>query len=321
MAGILDKKTRMFDTIVTAEGRSQIAAGNLRVEFATFTDTATFYVSGSNSVAESAQERIYIEAASYPKDTIIAETDSEGRFGVFQFTKTNEDGTSSGSFSMMGGNIYASGTTATLSGSMIAEGAESLLSSSARFFEAQHILGTRDVFDRSVAKQFELSANEVNFTLTHTAPYDIINDGVVVSIDDVEALMFDARFAEVPTFKFMPPVFKESAKSTVDEDATLGIYTDINEAELSTFSDVEAYLDGKEYADIEFTTTSRDNNILSQMIETSDTGVTRIKAVDFGEFENTGSASGVSRVMFLGKPYRDNNGLLTFVNLFTLVYE
>ena len=323
MAGILDKKTRMFDTVLTADGRSQIANGNLRIEYATFTDTAAFYISGSNSVAESAQDRIYFEAASLPKDTIIAETDSEANFGVFSFTVYDSEGVPSGSFSMMGGNMSASGASdySVVTGSEISQGADSLLSSSAEFFAAQHILGTRDVFDRTVSKQFELSTQEVNFTLSDTVPYDILSDTVVVSIDDVEPLLFDTRFSELTTFKFMPPTFKESAILPDDEDNLLGTYSDINEASLEIFSDVEKYLANKDYEDVEFETTSRENNLLAQMIEVSDTGVQRIKGVDFAEFANTGSDSGVSRVLFYGKPYRDNTGQLTFVNLFTVVYE
>ena len=223
---------------------------------------------------------------------------------------------------MMGGNIYTSGSTVgVMSGSVISEGADSLLSSSAEFFAAQHIIGTRDVFDRTVTKQFTLSTQEVSFQLTDTVPYDIMSDTVVVSIDDVEPLLFDTRFSELATFKFMPPTFKETAMVAEDEDNLLATYTDINEASIEKFGDIETYLEGKEYEDVEFEVTSRENNLLGQMIEISDAGVQRVKAVDFGEFANTGSDSGVSRVIFLGKPGRDNLGQLTFVNLFTLVYE
>ena len=51
MAGILDNKNRIMDTIITTSGRRQISSGRLRVEYASFTDGGTFYeadeVSGS----------------------------------------------------------------------------------------------------------------------------------------------------------------------------------------------------------------------------------------------------------------------------------
>ena len=77
MAGILDKKQRFIDTEITAEGRRQIAAGELSIKYASFTDGHTFYVSGANSAAESAQERLYFEATSRLQDQIIVETDGD----------------------------------------------------------------------------------------------------------------------------------------------------------------------------------------------------------------------------------------------------
>ena len=43
MAGILDNKERIIDSIVTLEGRRQVIGGKLKVEFASFSDRYTFY--------------------------------------------------------------------------------------------------------------------------------------------------------------------------------------------------------------------------------------------------------------------------------------
>ena len=83
MAGILDVKSRVMDTLVTAEGRRQIATGELRIHFASFTDRHMFYASGSNSVFEDPTSRIYFEAYSDDNDKIIIETDAEGRMEPF----------------------------------------------------------------------------------------------------------------------------------------------------------------------------------------------------------------------------------------------
>ena len=54
MAGILNNKSRILDTIITDEGRRQLGTGKMQIKFATFTDNATFYeanlVSGSADV-------------------------------------------------------------------------------------------------------------------------------------------------------------------------------------------------------------------------------------------------------------------------------
>ena len=61
--GILDSKQRFVDTVITAEGRRQLASGDFKVEFATFTDSDTFYEkSGSQSVSADLSSRIQLEA-------------------------------------------------------------------------------------------------------------------------------------------------------------------------------------------------------------------------------------------------------------------
>ena len=64
MAGILDKKTRVMDVIVTREGRRQMADGDLRATFASFTDKHTFYEKDIVSGSTDPTKRIYFEACS-----------------------------------------------------------------------------------------------------------------------------------------------------------------------------------------------------------------------------------------------------------------
>ena len=80
MAGILDKKTRFMDTFLTDQGRHELAKGELRFSFATFSDYATFYEPSieNNRVAENAVSRIQFEAANRPQDLVIPEFDDDG---------------------------------------------------------------------------------------------------------------------------------------------------------------------------------------------------------------------------------------------------
>ena len=43
MAGILDKKTRFIDYVITQEGKRQLASGMLRATYASVNDMHTFY--------------------------------------------------------------------------------------------------------------------------------------------------------------------------------------------------------------------------------------------------------------------------------------
>ena len=45
MAGILDKKKRFIDLVVTQEGKRQIASGQLKIEFASANDLQADYTS------------------------------------------------------------------------------------------------------------------------------------------------------------------------------------------------------------------------------------------------------------------------------------
>ena len=83
MAGILDKKTRFMDTFLTDRGRQELAKGELRFSFATFSDYATFYESkvSDPTVATDATERIYFESSNRPQDLVIPEFDADG--GMF----------------------------------------------------------------------------------------------------------------------------------------------------------------------------------------------------------------------------------------------
>ena len=315
MAGILDKKQRFIDTEITAEGRRQIAAGELSIKYASFTDGHTFYVSGANSAAESAQERLYFEATSRLQDQIIVETDGfTQRTGVFVANEYDADGNLSGSLTMVGGKVY---TTASMvmSGSLVISASENIASSSHNFFTQQYILGTRDIFDLSLEKKFEIS-----FSLSAESPIGQ-NEMQVAHVNDLTPMLFDGRFDDLMTFKYLPPTFRESAKSPTDTSTLLGNYPDLNEPAFENFDDLLDSLVNYESATITFDETSRENNIIGQIFEASWDGVEKPDVLNFGAFISDTALEGVAQVFFVGKFNRDGNGQLTFSNIFTLVFE
>ena len=86
MAGILDNKTRIMDVIITQEGRRQMAAGNLRAEFLSFTDGAVFYQKSGSHGSADPTDRIYFEAVSKLNDMITLENDDSGNLIQFDFS-------------------------------------------------------------------------------------------------------------------------------------------------------------------------------------------------------------------------------------------
>ena len=84
--GILDKKTRFIDLVVTQEGKRQIAAGKLRAEFATLSDIGTFY---SKAEHDDVDNRIYFEVMERPENSIVLEI--EGRKYKFDVKVENSE--------------------------------------------------------------------------------------------------------------------------------------------------------------------------------------------------------------------------------------
>ena len=79
MSGILDNKKRIMDVVITQEGKRQMANGDIRIQFASFTDKHTYYEADVVSGSSDAQGRLYFEASSLPFDQITFETDDSGQ--------------------------------------------------------------------------------------------------------------------------------------------------------------------------------------------------------------------------------------------------
>lgn len=77
--GILEGKSRILDSILTTEGRRQLAEGTFNVSFATFTDTDMSYESDAVEGHVDPTDRIYFEASSLPQDQVIFEANDEGK--------------------------------------------------------------------------------------------------------------------------------------------------------------------------------------------------------------------------------------------------
>ena len=84
MSGILDSKSRVMDVVITEEGRRQMHNGNLKIEFASFTDCHTFYEADAVSGSADASKRIFLEApTTLTQDQITFETDGSGNIVSF----------------------------------------------------------------------------------------------------------------------------------------------------------------------------------------------------------------------------------------------
>tara|TARA_Y100000592_G_C5418440_1_gene291870 strand:- start:269 stop:1186 length:918 start_codon:yes stop_codon:yes gene_type:complete len=304
MAGILDSKTRILDTIVTQEGRRQLASGDFQVEFVTFTDGATFYQASVASGSADAGARIYFEATSNPKDSIVIERDLNGNLFYFD-----------GSDVRVLGESILSGSSV-LTGSDFKAHIPTLVKSTPRHFNDLYALKTKDPFQRK--SHFSTNITTASFSITRNSPlrsFEIKK----LDLDNVESIFQDKRTSHINNFKYLPPVNKKT--NNVDFEVPLGNYKNLNQQPIFTLEELQSELKGKDFQTVEFPETSNSNNLVCQFFETDNNKFRKLEVIDFGEFIVSEEDASRKHIFFVGKSFVDENGSLTFVNLFTLVFE
>tara|TARA_Y100000593_G_scaffold87559_1_gene168178 strand:+ start:412 stop:1344 length:933 start_codon:yes stop_codon:yes gene_type:complete len=310
MAGILDGKQRVMDTIITVEGRRQVAEGDLRIKYATFTDRHTFYQSsGSDGVAEDASDRLYFEATNLLQDQIVIETDDNARMLAYR----------GGKVEARGNRVLRSNSgkyMEPVTGSAVVGAVDEILQDSSDSFANQYIISTKEPF--SDTQGFEFRPDNKTFRITDTHPFGP-REVKEASVDSIESLFQDARLSHLPNFRYLPPVNKSGIGR--DKGSQLGYYSRLNQNENITFQDLNRWLRKKERVVVKFNETSRDNNIIGQMLEASPDGMNKLSIIDFGEFPDEEPLSPGKRVYFVGKIFIDSNGSHTFVNMFTIVFD
>jgi len=315
MAGILNNKKRVMDTIITLEGRRQVADGELQIKFASFTDMGTFYTGNSGSIADDASSRLYFEACNRQQDQIIFETDDAGRLMPFRGGDVEISGGKLLSGSAPSESAPSGKRLQVLTGS-IRSAAQRVLETSTTNFQDQYIIGTTDPFSESNA--FSLYPKDMKFRITDSVPFQA---GSITksSINDVESLFQDVRLSHLPNYRYLPPVNRREAGRTTGKP--LGTYKKLNQAQILTYQDLMQQLENKESIEIRFSETSKDNNIVCQMLDVRPDGIEKLAIIDFGEFPDEDPYSAGVRVFFLGRVYQDDFGNATFVNLFTVILD
>lgn len=323
MAGILDKKERVMDLVVTSEGRRQSAQGQLKIAYATFTDMHTFYQgSGSFDVAEPADERIFFEASNRVQDVIVPELEPGNSLRPFRAGDFLVDGKNMVSGSFKVGFIEQGNL---ITGSDIVNVKNDMLASITNNFREQRILRTSDPF--SDTSGFILSHTLHGFKIVNAtdfkrAPDGKTSGGVQYSecfTDASPSLFSDRRFAHFPNFDYLPPV--NLPDPDVPEGEPLGNYLNLGEPADLSFNDIEKSLLKRPRTTISFADSSRDNNLVAQVFEFSKDGVEKLSIIDAGEFDDGDPLSPGKHVYYIGKLQRDSSGAETFFNIFTLVFD
>ena len=203
-----------------------------------------------------------------------------------------------------------------MTGSKIVNEAQRSLTGITKNFTDQQILGTVDDF--SDTSGFKASISTGSFDITELTEYNKSVEGEV-ALENIPSLFGDRRFSHMPNFTYLPPV--NMAQPGTSEKTPMGVYPKLNEREDFTLLDLENHLQNRPSVEVNFSDTSRDNNIIGQVFEFDTKGIEKLSIVDFGEFADNDPFSPGKRVFFVGKILKDDAGSETFLNIFTLVFD
>lgn len=310
--GILNSKTRIMDIVMTPIGRASLAKNGLKVAYASFTDGQAYYDPSSISGSyDSASNRIYLEApSSMPQDTLAIVTDDSGNL-----IPANAFGTSLGS----DGTVYIEGSLAVdayQTGSAFSSAVSNITRMFQTSFSYNSIIGARQPLD--VTDSFEISLTTASFFLPPAT-----SSLSVTSINTADSIFFDRKFANLPQFRFLPPVVKNEGRTQ-----NLGQFSNAKQFNSYPYSLLKSETLGtdsnpkKQRADISFTRTSDSNDIVLQMYEINNGGIVKLDAVDYGEIVDSDDKNhSRKRIIFFGKVFVDDTETPTYINLFTVVLD
>jgi hypothetical protein len=355
MAGILNKKKRFIDFVITSHGKRKLAQNSFIPEIASLTDRHIFYDNKETNIQSSNNyERIAIETLSAQStDVIVYEFDDSGKLFLHDI---------SGS-SIVGNKIFSYDENNKedikkyiATGSMFASN-NGLKNESIKRFKINKFIRTTDIHENANL-DFKITPNNHTFVMSNSVPFPKGAITEAINIDNAEPLMFDDKLAHFKNFQYLTPKNKNgsevgsyedlrglSRKNYQDIKNTLRITnindnflnqneTVVNSVVLSPDESLKVLNRGplkdittkisKEHVSINFSNTSYDNNVLLQIYEKNinKNELIKLDIVDAGEFnDETDKNRQKKHVYYVGKVFKDTEDNNTFVNLFTLIWD
>ena len=351
MAGILDKKNKLVDLVITQEGRRQMSMGGLRPTYASFTDNSVVYENLIDSTKESSNKLYFQTPSSLSRDQIIFETDDSGMLLVKnnteEFTIINDD------VYLLTSSLGTQLEYLSVTGSQFASTSELILESAINSFKNNKFVRTTSGFETT--SSFKTSIDEHTFVISNSVPFPKGTLTEAYDIDHAETFMFDSKLMHYQNFKFLPPK---------NEDGTdYGSYQDFRSLNRETFDDIKNKLgilkipentnfqeentvfnyDGdlivknrapnlpfdstlisRECAHVYFPETSEHNNFIGQFFEKDvrDGKIKKLDIVDAGIFPDEADPDRPEKhVYYVGKVLFDSNDIPSFVNIFTIILD
>jgi hypothetical protein len=356
--GLLNDKERVFDSILTDEGRRQLGSGRFKPAFYSFSDAGAVYspldTYATGSVPNSSiRTLLAFEAFPLPQDQVAYEADDSG--GLRAFGNNNYFDTELGQVRVISGQLVAgwqNGTPQVLSSSaQFASAAESVVSGTTDNFRRLMLLKSPDLLYTN-RDQFIVDRSSVEFRINKTNTF-LAGDMSANTIEASENMFSDRKLSHLDNFLYFPPINKKTVDNSTNIE--IGDYSSAvnGNREIRTLEQLRAEFDNvviqngsvqersiSQRETIKFSETTITNRIMGQMFEIGNGKITKLDVVDFGVFTlpanapllfpettpsplNPDNVTATTRVhvYFVGKVMRDATGNDKFINMFSLVFQ
>ena len=289
MSGLLDKKSRILDYIVTDLGRSELTKGEFNIAYVGFSDIHSIYEKDLDF--DQTAQLLGFEAASLPSDLVITDLDNDGLVMSVNMTQGRP------------ADITQLDTVDPITVSNF----NTFIDNIAKPIQNHFLITNKQQFaDRD---EFLVSPQLINFDVTNKFPLKTFKDHNK-NLNAVPNIFQDDDFKTKPNFKFLPPVNKNNSPVFEFDDITAKQYLK-NSSEIVE----EIKNNKKQTVTIQFSETTEDNQVIIQFFEKSSVNLKKLKIVAHQSEDGDDS----NNVYFIGKTFKDARGIESFIKIFTMV--
>lgn len=336
MSGILSRKERILDVILTEEGYRQMQSGDIRFSYATFTDKDSIYDGDENKIFKSGSHNFRLEASSNFYDTVNPELDLN-RGGEYNITIDN--------ISILENlnNLNDREQNFLTASTKISSNISDIL-------KTHSILLTTSSLDQNFLNLVgNFNPDEFfNYYIGNNTSETLVQESV--NLSNLDLIKDDARFSDKLNFLFLPPVNKNNTQ--------LGFYESRQESKdkilvkkgISNFNDnfylnsIEKIKNNLNIPRSEFLINQlkNDNSLILQVYENnvSNKTINKLAIIDHGEvlIKNSNETSTFKKIFSVGKIFQVEKNksdptlkesdkqirirsFYSFTNMFTIVFE
>lgn len=306
---MLDSKKRILDTIITEEGKRQLAAGTFQPRYYSFGDASAVYSPADTNASGSSPEQsiatiVSFEAMSLPQDQVAFESDDAGNLAVFNsknnYFQVPESVTTDVSQSVLriiGGSLVQGWNleqpTAVTASVLFSSLANSILSGSFENFRRLGLLQSPDLLYPN-RNSFNVSTGSITFTIDNQTADGMFPGGMQAGTLEATSDMFaDEHLSHADAFQFLPPVNKLPSNSENVSAVAIGNYfaaipglTRVNNVAdfVRTFINKPNGPGPLPRATVTFSETTTTNRLMCQVFEAGNAKLSKLDIVDFGVF-------------------------------------